>query len=282
MCEFCHKHGEGEKWYLQAQNYSEDLLSDVRRRKMIHDFFSHPDEIKLGLSKMNDFHKIPAFAKAILTPYMVNRAKKVHFGQVIPIEEVERIFEFVNSVIRLPCICRQSITGTEQRYCYGVSMVPQEQSQMRKIIESIDADYLNGPNTKGFENLTKEETLTNFRELEKKGLCHTVWIFNAPFIGGICNCDRSDCGAMQMTINNSFPVMFRAEYVAEVNPELCSGCKQCMRACQFGAIGYSITHEKVYIDQRHCYGCGVCRANCTKNAIKLNDRSKVPVAANLW
>jgi MinD superfamily P-loop ATPase len=87
---------------------------------------------------------------------------------------------------------------------------------------------------------------------------------------------------MQMTINNSFPVMFRAEYVAEVNPELCSGCKQCMRACQFGAIGYSITHEKVYIDQRHCYGCGVCRANCTKNAIKLNDRSKVPVAANLW
>jgi hypothetical protein len=230
MCEFCHKHGEGEKWYLQAQNYSEDLLSDVRRRKMIHDFFSHPDEIKLGLSKMNDFHKIPAFAKAILTPYMVNRAKRVHFGQVIPIEEVEGIFEFVNSVIRLPCICRQSITGTEQRYCYGVSMVPQEQSQMRKIIESIDADYLNGPNTKGFENLTKEETLTNFRELEKKGLCHTVWIFNAPFIGGICNCDRSDCGAMQMTINNSFPVMFRAEYVAEVNPELCSVNNVCVLA----------------------------------------------------
>ncbi len=31
MCEFCHKHGEGKKWYLQAANYSEDLLSDVRR-----------------------------------------------------------------------------------------------------------------------------------------------------------------------------------------------------------------------------------------------------------
>ena len=26
MCEFCHKHGEGKKWYLQAQNYAEDRL----------------------------------------------------------------------------------------------------------------------------------------------------------------------------------------------------------------------------------------------------------------
>ncbi len=35
MCEFCVKHGEGEKWYLRAQNYSEDSLSDLRRRKYI-------------------------------------------------------------------------------------------------------------------------------------------------------------------------------------------------------------------------------------------------------
>ena len=29
MCEFCLKHGEGEKWYLQAKNYSDDLFSDL-------------------------------------------------------------------------------------------------------------------------------------------------------------------------------------------------------------------------------------------------------------
>jgi ferredoxin len=282
MCEFCHKHGEGKKWYLQAQNYSEDLLSDIGRRKFISEFFQHPDEIKNNMANMNKFHKMPAFARAVLTPYMTNRQKKVHFGQVFPIEEVERIFDFVNSVIRLPCICRKSFTGTEQRYCYGVSMVPQEQSKFRKIIESLDADYLNGPGTKGFENLSKEAALQNFRDLEKKGLCHSVWIFGAPFIGGVCNCSRSDCGAIQATVNHSFPVMFRAEYVAEVNPELCNGCRMCMRACQFGAIGYSISDEKVYIDQQHCFGCGVCRANCTKNAIELNDRSSIPAVANLW
>ena len=31
------------------------------------------------------------------------------------------------------------------------------------------------------------------REHEKEGLCHTVWTFQTPFIGGICNCDRADC-----------------------------------------------------------------------------------------
>ena len=40
MCEFCHKHGEGQKWYLRAENYSDDLLSDLKRRKFIADFFS--------------------------------------------------------------------------------------------------------------------------------------------------------------------------------------------------------------------------------------------------
>jgi len=39
MCEFCMKHGEGKKWYLEAKNYSEDLLSDVRRVKFIREFF---------------------------------------------------------------------------------------------------------------------------------------------------------------------------------------------------------------------------------------------------
>lgn len=30
MCEFRHVHGEGKKWYLGTENYSEDLLNDVR------------------------------------------------------------------------------------------------------------------------------------------------------------------------------------------------------------------------------------------------------------
>lgn len=282
MCEFCHKHGEGEKWYLQAQLYSEDLLSDLNRRNFIRDFFLHPEHLTEKEGKLEGLKRLPSFVKAVITPFLVGRQKKVHYGQVVPIEDLERIFDFVNSVIRLPCICRQVTVGTEQRYCYGISMVPTEQSQFAQILREIDASYLTGPDTKGLEVLSKEEAVTSIRELEKKGICHTVWTFTTPFIGGVCNCDRSDCMAMRATVTMSFPVMFRAEYVAEINSELCNGCRQCMRVCQFGAMGYGIAHEKVIIDPRRCYGCGICRASCTKSAIVLKDRSSVPLAARLW
>jgi len=281
VCEFCHKHGEGKKWYLRAENYSDDLLSDLKRRKFIADFFSLAEERPGGLAKLGKLLPVTGFVRSVLLPYRVGRQKKVHFGQVLPIEDVERIFGFVSSVVRLPCICRHINLGTEQRFCYGVSLAPQE-GEMFKIIREIDMDYLTGPDTSGLEELTKEEALENFRQYEKEGLCHSVWTFVAPFIGGICNCDRSDCSAMQATVTRGFPVMFRAEYVAEVNPELCNGCRQCMRVCQFGAIGYSAANERIFIDHLRCYGCGVCRASCTKDAIHLHDRASVPAVANLW
>jgi MinD superfamily P-loop ATPase len=55
-----------------------------------------------------------------------------------------------------------------------------------------------------------------------------------------------------------------------------------MRVCQFGAMGYSAANKKVMIDPLRCYGCGICRASCTKDAITLHDRASVPVAANIW
>ena len=54
MCEFCTKHGEGKKWYLNAKNYSNDLLSDIRRREYVKDFF-----------------------------FWVNRSYKKHFGRAV-------------------------------------------------------------------------------------------------------------------------------------------------------------------------------------------------------
>jgi ferredoxin len=281
MCQFCHQHGEGKKWYLRAENYAEDLLSDLRRRRYVENFFSDPEHLRRGMARLDDLERLPAFARAVVTPMVVRRQKKFHYGQVVPLEDIEQIFTFVNSVIRLPCICRQVSVGTEQRYCYGVSMVPPDESAMGQIIRSIGADYLTGPETSGLEALSKEEALRQLRELEHKSLCHTVWTFIAPFTAGICNCDH-DCMALQATMGRNLPVMFRAEYVAEVNPALCGGCRKCLKACQFGAMSYGLARGKVAIDPRRCYGCGICRTGCAKDAITLHERAAVPAAANLW
>jgi Pyruvate/2-oxoacid:ferredoxin oxidoreductase delta subunit len=281
MCEFCLKHGEGKKWYLHAQNYSDDLLSDVRRRRMIEEFFSHPGDLASDIDRLGKLQNAPAIIRNLVRRLAVRKMKREHYGQVVPIEEVEKIFGFVNSIVRVACICRHITLGEEQRYCYGISLSPGG-GKMAEILMGLDGSFLTGPNTKGLEALSKDEALSAFRDHERDGLCHTVWTFRAPFIGGICNCDRSDCLAMRSTVTYDFPVMFRSEYLAEIDPDMCVGCRQCMRVCQFGAIVYSAATEKASIDQRRCYGCGICRSVCKADAIRLLERSEVPAASGLW
>jgi ferredoxin len=284
MCDFCHQHGEGRKWYLNAKNYAEDLLSDARRRRFLEQFNNAPQEKLFSVfegfdSRMDRLNQMPGIVRRLLSWRATNRQKKNHYGQVVPIEDIERIFEFVNSLVRINCICRYATLRSEQRYCYAVSMVP-DGGQMGEMIRG--SSLLNGPGSMGLETLTKEEALAAFRDHEKESLCHTVWTFVTPFIGGICNCDRAECGAMRSTVTHKLPMMFRAEYVADVDSDSCNGCRACMRACQFGAINYSAALRKAFIQPRDCYGCGVCRAHCTKDAIRLQDRRNLAATANLW
>ena len=281
MCEFCHKHGEGKKWYLQAENYSEDLLSDVRRSRFIENFLSEPERLRADLKNLEKLDQAPALVRGAIIWALSNRQKRVHYGQVVPIEDLERILGFVNTVVRLPCICRKITLGKEKRYCYGLSISPGG-GEFSRIIQGLEHSYLKGPDNYGFETLSKEDALQALREHEREGLCHTVWTFHTPFICGLCNCDRSDCMAMKATVTHDFPVMFRAEYVAGIDPETCIGCRQCMKVCQFGAIAFSVAEKKSVVDARRCYGCGICRAACSKGSISLLERASVSASANLW
>jgi ferredoxin len=282
MCEFCIKHGDGEKWYLEAKNYSDDLLSDIRRRKFIEEFFTTEIQ-KLGTAaeKLGGLDTAPWFVRRFVRWRTSNSMKKNHHGQVVPLEDIEAIFDFTNSIVRTSCACRHINVGKEKNCCYGVSAAPNG-GQFAEILSGLGLSFLGGPDPKGLDIISKEEALASFKEHEREGLCHSVWTFVTPFIGGICNCDRPECIAMKTTVTHGIPIMFKAEYVGEADSDLCIGCRQCMGVCQFGAISYGAGAEKVTIDPRRCYGCGICRAACEKDAITLKDRAKVPVAANLW
>src|SRR4030065_63089 len=104
-------------------------------------------------------------------------------GEGMRREALERFLGFVTSIVRLPCVCRKVNLGKEKRYCYGVSIAP-EGGKLLQIIDGLDKSYLKGPDTLGFETLSKEEALTALRGHEGEGLCHTVWTFRTPFIRG--------------------------------------------------------------------------------------------------
>jgi len=275
MCQFCIEHGEGKKWYLQAKNYSQELVNEERKRFMA-DFFENVERLvgdRIGaLDKALAAN--PAAAASVF-PQLVERQKKEHWGQVVPLEEVEQILDSCVAIVRVPCVCRSTLRGVrDARYCYGVTTSMNDPSGgafARYPDYSTDLELLN-----------KEDAKKAIQKLDRNGLVHTVWTFLTPFIGGLCNCTVNECLALKTRTRLGFPTFFKAEYVATIDWETCSGCRDCMRVCNFGAINYSAYVDKCSINQRQCYGCGVCRAACMRDAITLRDRNAIPALRNEW
>jgi ferredoxin len=279
MCEFCHKHGEGKKWYLQAKNYSDDLLSDLRRRRGAVGFLQGLQNRHRTMRVLRALFRTRGLVRGLLSRACTSRMKRFHFGQAVPIEDVERILAMTNSVVRIACACRHSQGRKDARYCYGVSVRP-DGGVCGEVLREASPDFIVGPETAGLEKLSREAALERMREHEREGLCHTVWTVYTPFIVGICNCDLDGCLGMRMTVEQGFKVMFRAEYVAVCDPDLCSGCRRCVRTCPFNAI--TVGDGKAVIDLTKCYGCGTCRAVCARGGLSLVDRRAVAVARDLW
>ena len=279
MCEFCVKHGEGKKWYLNAKNYSDDLLNDMKRRKFIEGGFGWINNIYNTRIKFLKFLplQIPMIGNIFRKIIKCNLLYE-HWGQVVPIEDVAKILNFTNSVTRIPCICRKVVKGKDVRTCFAVSLDP------NKILalDIADKSFFGKPDVSKFEKVDKKFALDFMRESETHGMIHTIWTFKAPFTCGLCNCELSaGCLGMKMYEANA-PITFRAEYVSLVDKDSCIGCQECLKVCQFGAIAFDKKMEKVKIDLKKCYGCGICRTVCKKNAITLVDRNSIAEAASLW
>jgi ferredoxin len=287
MCEFSMQHGEGKQWYLLMQNYSAELLhtrltpeqieitgftnrmewidDDIRRTIVPAAGGKAPELLHLDDDKTEE-PKIKLSDEQILAKRKID-----HFGQVLPIEDVLQVLDRASSITRLPCACRYFNRGLiNQRYCFGLGEGP-------PMIMSKYPD-----DTANLEVIGKEEASALIKKFDEEGLMHSVWSSVTPYVAGLCICD-GDCEAYGAYIRDKgLPTFFRAEYICQVDPDQCAGCKECMRQCQFGAQFYSSAMGKVTIEPRLCFGCGVCRAACPQGAIALIPRKAVPVAAEIW
>jgi dissimilatory sulfite reductase (desulfoviridin) alpha/beta subunit len=113
-------------------------------------------------------------------------------------------------------------------------------------------------------------------EQNRKGRVATVWFQPVPYINAICSCEVPQCGGLRLRNDFGVHTVYKAEYVAEVNPDLCQGCMRCVARCQFGAIRYNETIKRVIIDQTKCFGCGLCRDACKFDSLGLIPRDEVP------
>lgn len=269
MCEFCIQHGDGVKWYLNAANYARDLLDDLRREKYIEEFLPGI------LANSNRWLRIidrgqrylPTLTGRLLKR-QTEKMKQVHFGQVIPLEDVKAILELVGQVVRIPCICRETLHRVEEPVCYLVTTSPDRLGFTEIISRRQEAL----PIVDSMEAVRREDALAEMERLEDRGMIHTVWTFVTPFIGAICNCDQRGCLGMNFT-RRGLQVFFPGEDVIRVDPQECVNCGSCIAVCLFGALSPDGA-DSVRVDPERCQGCGICRRSCPAGALVLIDRHR--------
>jgi ferredoxin len=93
----------------------------------------------------------------------------------------------------------------------------------------------------------------------------------------ICCCCGCCCAVLSTAKKLPRPAeYFEANYYAEVDPELCTECRNCSDRCEMDAITYS--DGPSYVEQVRCIGCGLCISTCPDEAIRLFERedAKIP------
>lgn len=269
MCTFCIEHGDGKKWYLQASSYAADLEADLARRAYMAGFIRDFDRNRRRALTAAEL--LDAFPRMVADPLrrrFSRRMQRVHFGQPVPIEECERIFDIATSIVNVPCPCRTFAGGRGDGYCLLVTTAPVDGS----LLAEAYAGYGSGPDVSAFRRMTKAEGMALLRRCETQGLMHSVWTFLTPFIGAICNCSmESGCLAMRLTIGHGTKLMWKGESVARIDREACTGCGSCAGNCPFKAIDCE-AGAVASVRRADCWGCGVCRAACGPGAISLRER----------
>jgi NAD-dependent dihydropyrimidine dehydrogenase PreA subunit len=106
----------------------------------------------------------------------------------------------------------------------------------------------------------------------------------------LCNCCRCCCELLAGVQNGYADGLGKTPFIAEVDPERCDYCGECLSACNAKCIGLGSPAEKASheagsarggtgqrkrwaeVDADVCLGCGVCIPTCEQGAITLKPR----------
>jgi len=271
MCDICEKHTKHKhvRWYLDPDSYSDELLKDPEREKVVLRITGYNLEWFIFDTgwKLRLLNKLPWPLKNLLKGYVNKVAYKIHAGQVVPLEDALQIAELAHNHVIIPCYCRRLLGDKEELTCLNFGMVKYLWPKYR-------------PDDR-VQELTKEEAKELLKEWDEKGYIHAVFWAKTPYVIAICNCEKRYCTALKNRlvygIENAYK---KSHYIAVVDEEICDGCDgrpECVMRCQFGAIRYDPSAKVVKIDPYLCFGCGLCRNACEKGAIKLVEREKFPI-----
>jgi NAD-dependent dihydropyrimidine dehydrogenase PreA subunit len=279
MCWLCDEFGdpeyEGGLWYLNPKNYARNMY---KLRAPGEGFKGAEAGLETGARSgpsqadlLNAIENNDRAEYDRLTAIMTARGQG---SQIIPLKDADKVLELCSPIGLIACICRKGIRAIDERNEHeytcmgmGVGMLKWERWPER---------YKGGCK---FVNIDEAKEWNH--EMDRRGFVHILMLFGAPFIGGFCQCDYPDCGAIRNAVDFGLGSV-KGHYVAMVDYDKCNGCGICAQRCQWGALKFEVTTGKANVDIFKCYGCGLCESGCPRGAIHLEPRVNVPAVAEVW
>jgi Pyruvate/2-oxoacid:ferredoxin oxidoreductase delta subunit len=289
MCETCMKHGAGGKWYLNAKAYSEEVATRYDLRSFLLEQYKSFEQI--SVRKVGGFNavglgyklQIPIIGRIIKgTAERLLHSRRPpsnpfkpegHIGQVVPLEDAAAILEHcaAEPIIEKNCMCRYMSRGEKEACCINFGVMSEIIDRLPRFIPEKEKYHL-----------SRKEAIARFEEHNRKGYIGTIWYGPYPYINNLCSCSTPECAGLRPRLDFGIVSIYKAEYVAVLDPDRCRGCLECLSVCQFGALRLDPSLDRVVVDTQRCFGCGVCRHVCSASALSLVPRSQVPAAGGLY
>jgi Pyruvate/2-oxoacid:ferredoxin oxidoreductase delta subunit len=274
MCNYCVKHGDGGKWYENVANYAKRMYKvrkeETEKSSGVGDVQTIIDSIVEEAIKARGLNA-PDYQE--LKNKVEQMCEPIHFGQVVTLEEVEKIVDIAYPIARISCVCRRKTRGAKDRenfFCMGIGV---GMYRWERWPESYRG---------GVEFMTPKEAKQWLKHVNELGMVHSFWTFGTPYIGGICNCEYPVCIGIRNRLDYGLRLLLKGEHIAVLNDEKCNGCGICVQRCQFGAIKMEVSRDKANINRQLCFGCGLCATACKIKAIDMVDRSQMTGIRELY
>ena len=282
MCLLCEQYGDPEYgngvWYLNPRNFSRnmyklrapgeghkgaevDLETGERAGPTTEDLI---DAIEKGWQDYD----------SVITEMTNAMGLHQSGAQVCPLEDADKVLELSSPIGLMSCICRKDVRAIDERNEHEYTCVGMGVGMLKW--ERWPERYKGG-----VKFLNVDEAKEWNHEMDKRGFCHILMLWGAPYIGGFCQCDYPDCDAIRRAVDFGLFTV-KSHYLAIVDYDICNGCGICAQRCQWGALKFEVTTGKANIDQFKCYGCGICETGCPRKAISLVERKSLPAVANVW
>ncbi|MFW9890952.1 MAG: 4Fe-4S binding protein [Candidatus Thorarchaeota archaeon] len=267
MCEYCVQHGSGKRWYENARNFSKELATSEYVKEFCDSYFGR--DVKPGSVEIDakpEFKTPESFE--LERQKIDHRYKKYLHHQVVTTDEAKSILKLASeqteeherTVVRIPCICRHVVSGSDENlHCYGIAFTNEYTRHFPK--------YLGG----GHDYVSAETAIHMLDEMvEREKTVHAISALGVPYLGLLCNCDMKICQPYLKRVTFEVDRAFhKGHYAASVDLQKCSDCGTCETVCPFNAASLRPSESGASIDLESCFGCGVCINRCSEGAISL-------------